>query len=101
MAGAGGAGSNSGTFGEAYATWQSVVNGTRFIINLNFLDYSATDKHKTTLTRSGYSDLSSVATVEATAIRWANTAALTSIVFSTNVGSFSTGSTFALYGIAS
>jgi hypothetical protein len=99
MAGAGGAGSNSGTFGESYATWGSVLNGTRFIINLNILDYSATDKHKTSLVRSGYTDLSSVATVEALAIRWANTAALTSIVFSTNVGSFATGTTLSLYGV--
>jgi hypothetical protein len=94
--------SGAGTFGEAYATYGSVLNGTRLIINLNFLDYSATDKHKTALVRNGYTNsAASVASVEALAIRWANTTALSSIVFSTNAGSFASGSTFALYGIAS
>lgn len=64
----------------------------------NIMDYSATDKHKTVLTRTNKSS----AGVAAGAGRWANTAAITQI--SVNQGgydNFAAGSTFALYGIAS
>lgn len=63
------------------------------------MDYSATDKHKTFLTRiadkGGYGDY-----VIASASRWANTSAVTSLTFygTTN---FLSGNSFALYGIVS
>jgi hypothetical protein len=63
---------------------------------LNFLDYSATDKHKTFLTRSNIST-----TVRAYAHRWANTSAVTSIRVAAASSTFATGSTFALYGVSS
>jgi hypothetical protein len=61
------------------------------------MDYSATDKHKTVLIRQN-----SVAdSAFAMGARWANTAAITSIQLSLGAATFSTGTTFALYGIAS
>jgi hypothetical protein len=71
------------------------LNGTtQAQVILNFLDYSATDKHKTVLTRADRSD----AIALASAGRWANTAAITQIEIRTN---FIAGDSFALYGIAS
>ena len=63
---------------------------------LKILDYSATDKHTSCLIRSGNNTNFAVS---AYAGRWANTAAVTSIrLFG---GSFNSGCTFHLYGIAS
>jgi hypothetical protein len=62
------------------------------------MDYSATDKHKTILNRSG----SSFDPTSSYASRWASTSAITSLVFAPNQGgNFSAGSTFNLYGIVS
>ena len=63
---------------------------------LQIMDYSATDKHKSALTRTAHTSQS---VVEALASRWANTAAITSIAISG--GTFSVGSTFSLYGVIS
>jgi hypothetical protein len=60
------------------------------------MDYSATDKHKTLLSRKNTSSV----VVNAQAGRWANTAAITSIVCTVDSGAtFSSGSTFSLYGV--
>jgi hypothetical protein len=76
--------------GVAYATQGNIIT--------QIMDYSATDKHTTSLSRSNYPDQNLLAY----ASRWANTAAVTSVGFSINGGySFQTGATFALYGIAS
>lgn len=69
---------------------------TDSIIQLNFMDYAATDKHKTILSRFNRADAETVAM----ASRWASTSAITSIVVSTYSSSIAAGSTFALYGIA-
>lgn len=63
---------------------------------LNFMDYTATDKHKTFLTRSNIAS-----TVRAGAYRWASTAAINSIRIAATSSTFATGTTLALYGIAS
>jgi len=60
------------------------------------MDYSATDKHKTILNRVNAA--SSI--VEAVAARWANAAAVTSVAVQTQTGTFSSGMTLALYGVA-
>lgn len=65
-------------------------------INIDFLDYSATDKHKSLLYRV---DTSNVATTMGVA-RWANTAAITSFVVYLNNGNWAAGSTFTLYGVS-
>jgi hypothetical protein len=63
---------------------------------ISIMDYSATDKHKTSLSRSG----TTREVVDSNAGRWANTAAITSIVISLAVGpNFVAGSTFNLYGV--
>lgn len=64
-----------------------------------FMDYSATDKHKTVLAnpeRGEAQDLRG-----ASANRWANTAAISTITCTGSAGNFPSGSTFYLYGIVS
>jgi hypothetical protein len=60
-------------------------------------DASATDKHKPVLARHNRAGNY----VNATAGRWANTSAVTSITLLPSSGNFSSTSTFYLYGIAS
>jgi hypothetical protein len=61
------------------------------------MDYSATDKHKTVLSRH---TLTGTGFVLAQAARWANTSALTGISLEPQSGrSFASGSTFSLYGV--
>ena len=65
---------------------------------LNIMDYSATDKHKTILARANREG----DTLDALTGRWANTSAVTTLnVYVIGGGDFLTGSSFALYGIAS
>jgi hypothetical protein len=67
---------------------------------IHIMDYSATDKHKTVLTR--YGTASASGDVQSTASRWANTNAVTSVTIYDVVGqTFVAGSTFAIYGIVS
>lgn len=63
----------------------------------NFMDYSATDKHKTVISRGNNVDVATAIS----ATRWTNTAAITSIEVSLTSSSFDVGSTFNLYGIVS
>jgi hypothetical protein len=87
-------GTGSGTGVNAGFTVSSPVSNNITQI----MDYSATDKHKTVLSRKNTSS----SNANAQASRWANTAAITSIVCTVDSGAtFSTGSTFNLYGIAS
>ena len=74
----------------------SVANGRQISLLINIMEYSATNKHKTVLTRDNDSGFQ----VGARAFRWANTAAVTSVTMFTSAGSFISGSTFSLYGIA-
>jgi hypothetical protein len=64
-------------------------------MNINIMDYSATDKHTTIISRA---DQAANGT-EAFANRWANTAAVTSVQILTSTGNWAAGSTFALYGV--
>ena len=92
----------SGTGTAAYATLDASpasATNAQTLSTIQFMDYSATDKHKTFLSRAGGVSATFNAT-EALAQRWANTSAITSIVFSMTSGSFVSGATFALYGIA-
>ena len=78
---------------EALGTTQSNAIG-------QIMDYSATDKHTTILTRANNNNTTGPA-VEMIASRWANTAAVTSVQVYVSSNAFASGSTFALYGIAS
>lgn len=60
-----------------------------------FIDYSATNKHKTILTR----DTAGGTNVRATVTRWANTAAITQIQILRSDATISVGSTFKLFGV--
>ena len=58
------------------------------------MDYSATDKHKTTLSRSN----KAASDIRGIAGRWASASAVTSVSVIQDSGSFAVGTTFTLYG---
>ena len=64
---------------------------------MQFMDYSATDKHKTALTRSGTAG----DRVFAVAQRWANTNAITTLLLFSYSANYPAGTTAYLYGIVS
>lgn len=68
---------------------------SNFIANL--LDASATDKHKTVISRFNNASTGT----EAFANRWGNTARVTSVRLFLGSGNFNSASIFSLYGIAS
>ena len=86
------ASSESGTLNWAFAGWRNTTPCSNV---MTIMDYSATDKHKSLLTR-GDEPLSITQTY---AQRWANTAAITTISVSLTSDTFIAGSTFTLYGI--
>ena len=98
-----GTGSATGSYSYASQTVlglsgyeNGVLNTSRTMLQVSFQDYSATDKHKSALIRL---------TVPAdrtwmNAGRWASTSAITSFVIYPGSGSFTSGTSFALYGIA-
>lgn len=89
------AASSSGTTGGGAGGAAYVVSSTERMSSITqIMDYSATDKHKTILTREDSPAYNTVAL----ATRWANTAAITSL--KVLGGTYAAGSTFALYGIA-
>jgi hypothetical protein len=76
--------------------WYAHTNNSFHDHIIHVMDYSATDKHKTVLTRAR-----STNATEALALRWPNTNAVTSISILYNANTLAAGSTFALYGIVS
>ncbi len=94
-----GDGSSTGSFAqtgntELYLPYDFVRNNINGIVQI--MDYSATDKHKTVLTRMNDAGLRT----SATASRWASTSAITTILVDALSADYPSGSTFALYGIA-
>lgn len=61
----------------------------------HIMNYSNTTTYKTVISRDGTSDVITQAFVNL----WQNTAAITSIVFTPETGTFSSGTVFTLYGI--
>jgi len=96
MTGTGSAATSSSSLSFTYA-YGGVIYTTMANSIIQVMDYSATDKHKTGLTRSN----NSANNVVAFAHRWANTAAITSLQLSLAGSSFAAGFTASLYGIAS
>jgi hypothetical protein len=86
----------SGTNGMRLNGNGDIMTDFSFNAIIQLLDYSATDKQKTLLSRTNSSG-----GVDANAGRWPSTSAITSILAYPFTGSFDVGSTFALYGIAS
>jgi hypothetical protein len=75
-----------------------VTSTSNFESNIwQIMDYSAINKHKTILGRQGSAARNFV---YMDAIRWANTSAVTTVKLAIATGTFSTGSTFSIYGIA-
>jgi hypothetical protein len=70
---------------------------TKGVNTVQFIDFSATDKHKSVLARGG--NASNV--TAATAHRWASSSAITSLEVYVSGDSFAIGSTFNLYQIVS
>ena len=77
------------------AAGQSIIDNNPGNNIIQIMDYSATDKHKTVLSRGNVAGIA----VDARASRWANTAAITSITCSPDSNNWVSGSTFSLYGI--
>lgn len=74
-----------------------LANGVQQSMIIQVMDYSATDKHKTILSRSN----STSEPVWAFASRWASTAAVNQVRLLNQAGTnFNSGSTFSLFGIA-
>ena len=93
-------GYGGGTFGsESRANQTSgqigVTSDTISTFVVQVLDCSATDKHKTFLSREGFASGETLAT----AGRWANTSAITSLQVFYASRTFSAGHTFSLYGV--
>jgi hypothetical protein len=86
----------SSGFSGGSEAWAGRIGPDLSTIVLQFMDYSANNKHKTVLTRSNVG----ATTVTMEASRWANNSVITSIAIIAS-GSFNSGSTFNLYGIAS
>jgi hypothetical protein len=92
--------SQSGTGSPSTFLWSgrfNNANGNNAIAQ--FMDYSATDRHKTVLSRGSLGLAAGLATISF-ANRWTNTSAITSMVlFPEGGGNYAAGSTFSLYGI--
>jgi hypothetical protein len=91
-----GSGTQSLTFADCGYMTTFVSNSFNRIIQI--MDYSATDKHKTLISRA--SNTAGAEQVAMYANRWANTAAITTVqVLSGSGNSYAAGSTFNLYGV--
>jgi hypothetical protein len=79
-----------------YITYAATSNTSEGVVILNFQNYSNATTYKTTLIRAN----SAPNAVEATVNLWRNTAAITSITMGVQgADTYSSGSTFTLYGI--
>ena len=86
-------GAGSGTSTQWIGYFLSIVSNQTIIHRI--IDYTATDKQKTTL----FSDDRPGNNSARGAVRWANTAAITQIEYRTPGGQFTSGTTLSLYGI--
>jgi hypothetical protein len=87
-------GSGSGTEG-VISSWAFATTTQEILITVQVMDYTATDKHKTALVRSN----NPASGVEAIAVRYASTSAVTSLLVFPSSGNWAAGGTFSLYGI--
>ena len=91
-------GSSAGAISDSFSSFSRIIETAgntdeRTLYVSNILDYSATDKHKTVLTRS-----SIASNVTGIASRWVNTNAISSITVFSPGSTISVGATFNLYG---
>lgn len=94
--------SQANTTGSGHLNWSTATTSSvRTFGTIDWLDYSATDKHKAYLTRSNTQEGDGTFSgTEAIAGRWGNTAAITNIQLLPGAGSFVSGATFSLYGVS-
>jgi hypothetical protein len=99
------AGASASTFSATYTSNgikpQNSVGGatsSNDSFQVDIMDYSATNKHKTSLLRSGNA---STGFVQNHAVRWANTNAITSVQCTATGTTYAIGSIFSLYGVIS
>jgi hypothetical protein len=85
--------STSGTLDGARISFGSTAINSTIV---HIMDYSASDKHTTLLSRAN----KGAGDVRAHAARWANTAVVTTVSFYPITGTFSVGTQVSLYGIA-
>lgn len=91
-------GNGYGSYTATSANMGLIVSVSPTINITNVFDYSATDKHTTFLSRGNLAGGDTY--VRMVAGRWANTAAVSSVRFFIDTGaSFTSGSTFYLYGL--
>jgi hypothetical protein len=93
-------GSSAGVLSDSFTISRIVQTAGNTSLRTAFIsqvmDYSATDKHKTVLTRHNITN----DTTAAIAARWANTAAVTTIeIFATDADTIATGTVISLYGV--
>lgn len=90
-----GSAAQSSAFTRTGAFLTYTVGGSVSTSVMDIFDYSATDKHKSHLSRNGMP----TGSVSAVAGRWPSTSAITSLRISCQTGPFNAGTTFSLYGI--
>jgi hypothetical protein len=95
MSGSGSAAASSSNSANNVADIAYFDNTSKMNAITQIMDYSATDKHKTLLSRSNQAGTY----VLAYASRWANTSAITSIQVLPLVSSLAAGTTLSLYGV--
>jgi hypothetical protein len=86
---------NQPDFNLSQGQGMSNTNPMNFLVNI--MDYSTTNKHKNVLVRTNFP----AGLVQASAKRFADTTAVSSITLLPFTGSIAANTTFALYGIAS
>ena len=79
-----------------YTTFYGAPSTSQSNVIVSFQNYSNTTTYKTVLART----TNAASGTDATVGLWRSTAAISSILITNTVGTFSVGSTFTLYGIA-
>ena len=69
------------------------------VVIMDIHDYASTSKYKTVRSFGGFDKNAAGGEVDLVSGLWMNTAAITSVTFALSGGSYSSGTTFALYGI--
>lgn len=97
-----GSGSSASTYNQTSATpVLSLYSGSGSVFGaavIDILDYTNTNKYKTTRMLDGY-DANGSGQINFSSALWQSTTAISSITFTTNSPNFSQYSSFALYGV--
>lgn len=81
-----------------YGTGSTVTSNVMGVSVVDILDYSNVNKYKTTRSLSG-NDRNGSGVIDFASGSWRNTAAITSVTILAGAGSFTSASTFALFGV--